>query len=76
VSAREVLALSLERGVAFVPGGAFFPNGGRENTLRLNFSNMPPARIEVGVKRLAEAVAFEIARHESETAAEAAPASA
>jgi DNA-binding transcriptional MocR family regulator len=38
--------------VAFVPGGSFFPNGGHENTMRLNFSNMPEERIEEGVRRI------------------------
>jgi 2-aminoadipate transaminase len=52
LNAREVLAACLERDVAFVPGGSFFPNGGHENTLRLNFSNMPEGRIEEGVRRL------------------------
>jgi len=53
VNAREVLARSLERQVAFVPGGSFFPNGGHENTLRLNYSNMPEERIREGITRLA-----------------------
>ncbi len=53
VDARELLRACIERNVAFVPGGAFFPNGGHENTMRLNFSNMPPDRIEEGVQRLA-----------------------
>jgi DNA-binding transcriptional MocR family regulator len=53
VSARDVLAQSLERQVAFVPGGSFFPNGGHENTLRLNYSNMPEERIREGIERLA-----------------------
>jgi 2-aminoadipate transaminase len=52
VSAREALARALERNVAFVPGGSFFPNGGHENTLRLNFSNMPEERITEGITRL------------------------
>jgi 2-aminoadipate transaminase len=52
VSAREALVLALERNVAFVPGGSFFPNGGHENTLRLNFSNMPEDRIAEGIARL------------------------
>ncbi len=52
VSAREALVRALEKDVAFVPGGSFFPNGGHENTLRLNFSNMPEPRIEEGIARL------------------------
>jgi DNA-binding transcriptional MocR family regulator len=39
--------------VAFVPGGAFYPNGGHENTFRLNFSAMSPERIREGIERLA-----------------------
>jgi 2-aminoadipate transaminase len=52
VDAREALARALERNVAFVPGGSFFPNGGHENTMRLNFSNMPEERIAEGITRL------------------------
>ena len=46
----------LENNVAYVPGGSFFPNGGKENTFRLNYSNMPDEKIVEGVKRLAEAL--------------------
>lgn len=53
VNARDVLEKCLERNVAFVPGGSFFPNGGKENTFRINFSNMPEDRITEGLKRLA-----------------------
>lgn len=53
INAREVLEKSLEENIAFVPGGgSFFPNGGHENTFRINFSNMPEARIEEGLQRL------------------------
>ena len=54
VNAREVLERALRKNVAFVPGGSFFPNGGRENTLRLNYSNMPEERIADGMRRLGE----------------------
>jgi 2-aminoadipate transaminase len=54
VNAREVLEKSLEKNVAFVPGGSFFPNGGKENTFRINFSNMPEERIIEGIKCLGE----------------------
>jgi 2-aminoadipate transaminase len=52
VNARDVLEKCLERDVAFVPGGSFFPNGGKENTLRINFSNMPEDRIVEGLARI------------------------
>ncbi len=54
VNARDVLIKSLDEQVAFVPGGSFFPNGGHENTMRLNFSNMPEDRIVEGMQRLAK----------------------
>lgn len=52
INARDVLVRSLEKNVAFVPGGSFFPNGGRENTMRINFSNMPEEKIVEGLKCL------------------------
>ena len=54
VNARDVLIKSLEKNVAFVPGGSFFPNGGKENTFRINFSNMPEDRIVEGLNILAK----------------------
>ncbi len=56
LDARALLERCLEHDVAFVPNGSFFPNGGHENTLRLNFSNMPEPRIDEGVRRLAAAL--------------------
>lgn len=56
MNARELAVKALEKNVAFVPGGSFFPNGGSENTLRINYSNMPEDRIVEGVKRLADAI--------------------
>ncbi|SHJ93663.1 aminotransferase-like domain-containing protein [Paramaledivibacter caminithermalis] len=56
INARELLKKALERNVAFVPGGAFFPNGGNENTMRINYSNMPEERIVEGIKILGEVI--------------------
>ena len=56
VDARRLLRISLDRGVAFVPGDSFFPNTQRKNTMRLNFSNMPEQRIIEGISRLATAI--------------------
>ena len=42
--------------VAFVPGAAFYPCGGGEETMRLNFSYAPPDVIEEGIKRLARVI--------------------
>ena len=56
LDARRIMEKCLENNVAYVPGGSFFPNGGKENTFRLNYSNMPDEKIVEGVKRLAEAL--------------------
>jgi 2-aminoadipate transaminase len=53
----ELFQLAIEQGVAFVPGPAFHASGGGENTMRLNFSNSDPTRIEDGIRRLASALA-------------------
>jgi 2-aminoadipate transaminase len=55
VNTRELFKKALEKKVAFVPGDAFFPNGGGENTARLNFSYPPLDKLREGIKRLAEA---------------------
>jgi len=54
INARDVLEKCLEKDVAFVPGGSFFPNGGKENTFRINFSNMPEDRIIDGLNRIGD----------------------
>jgi len=54
INARDVLVKCLEKNVAYVPGGSFFPNSGKENTFRINFSNMPEDRIVEGLERLAD----------------------
>lgn len=64
LSARTLLDECVRQNVAFVPGGAFYPNGDHENTLRLNYSNMPVERIREGVRRLAAALEREMARAE------------
>ncbi|MEZ4387749.1 MAG: PLP-dependent aminotransferase family protein [Candidatus Krumholzibacteriia bacterium] len=56
LNGRDLLERCLAQHVAFVPGGAFFPNGGRENTARINFSCMPPERIEEGSHRLCRVI--------------------
>jgi len=53
LDARELLPEALRRGVAFVPGEEFHLNGEGKETMRLNFSNSSPDRIDQGIKRLA-----------------------
>lgn len=56
INARELLKKSLANNVAFVPGGAFFPNGGHENTIRLNYSYSTDETIVEGISRLGEVI--------------------
>lgn len=54
VDSAELLEEALQHDVAFVPGRACFPDGAGRETLRLNFSFLPPPRIEEGIRRLGE----------------------
>ena len=56
LNARELLERCIEHNVAFVPGGAFFPNSSRENTLRINFSYMDEGLIERGLTTMGEVI--------------------
>jgi 2-aminoadipate transaminase len=58
----DVLKTAINRKVAFVPGGAFHPRGGGQNTMRLNFSNATPEKIVEGISRLAGVLKEEIFR--------------
>jgi len=60
INGRKLLEKAQEQKVAFVPGGCFFPNGGHENSIRLNFSNMPEEKIVEGMKRLANILREEL----------------
>ncbi len=62
VSGEELLPAALTAKVAFVPGAPMFPNGGGENTLRLNFSNATPAQIRAGIARLGRVLAQRLGR--------------
>ena len=53
---KEILALAIAENVAFVPGSYFYPNGGGENSMRLNFSYAKPEMIDVGVQRLGKVI--------------------
>ncbi|MGA9532986.1 MAG: PLP-dependent aminotransferase family protein [Anaerolineales bacterium] len=67
INSERLVERALERGVAFVPGTAFYADG--EDGLgcgRLNFSCSPPDQIEEGIRRLAAVLEEEMARlHET-----------
>ena len=48
----ELFPKAVEEKVAYVPGTPFYPIGGPNNTMRLNFSATNPERIREGVRRL------------------------
>lgn len=54
INATECFQEAVERGVAFVPGTYFYPNGGHDNTFRLNFSNSTLEQIHTGMDILRE----------------------
>ncbi len=56
MNAKDLQMKCLDKKVAFVPGGGFFPNGGHENTLRMNYSCMPEEKITEGIKRIGEVI--------------------
>ena len=56
INARELAIKAIEKKVAFVPGGSFFPNGGNENTMRINYSNMNEEKIVLGITRLGQTI--------------------
>jgi 2-aminoadipate transaminase len=60
----EVLKQAIKEKVAFVPGMSFFPNGGGENTMRLNFSYASPEKIQAGIMRLGSVIERSIAEYE------------
>jgi len=53
-SSMKLVDAAIARKVAFVPGRPFYVDGSGDNTLRLNFSNADPERIEEGIKRLGD----------------------
>lgn len=56
LSAMALFEAAKAHDVVFVPGQPFYTDGGGQDTLRLNFSNTDEAKIEEGMKRLAQAL--------------------
>ena len=52
VDERDVFRAGLQKQVAFVPGNAFYANGGPHNHIRLSFSTSSDEEILEGIKRL------------------------
>ena len=56
IDAALLLKQAIRQDIAFVPGGAFFPDGSGRNTLRLSFSLSDEAQIEVGIFKLCDLI--------------------
>lgn len=54
MDATALLPQAVERGMAYVPGAAFFADQAKANTLRLSFVTVPPEQIDQGVALLAQ----------------------
>jgi 2-aminoadipate transaminase len=60
-----LLTEALKEKVAFVPGAPFFPLGGGERTMRLNFSYAAPDVIEEGIGRLGAVIRRQLGTNSS-----------
>jgi len=56
LDAQDLFNDAVAEKVAFVPGTSFFAEGGGHNTMRLNFSNACPEKINEGIARLGTVV--------------------
>lgn len=65
INTRELASKALEKKVAFVPGSGFFPNGGNNCCMRLNYSCMPDDKIVEGIHRLADVIKDALSEHKA-----------
>ena len=56
IDTKAMALQALEKKVAYVPGEGFFPNGGNDHCMRMNYSKEPDDRTVEGVKALAEVI--------------------
>ena len=62
IDTRELLLDAIQEKVAFVPGQGFHPDSTGTNTMRLNFSNVPPDQLREGIRRLGRAIQRRLAQ--------------
>ncbi|ASJ07602.1 aminotransferase-like domain-containing protein [Thermococcus pacificus] len=60
IDTKLMMEKAVSKGVAYVPGEAFFVHRDVKNTMRLNFTYVPEEKIHEGIKRLAEVIDEEI----------------
>jgi 2-aminoadipate transaminase len=71
---KALLAEAVEKGVTFVPGSDFYPDGRGSNCIRLAFCYESPERIDEGVRRLAEVLEDKLELYRAFVTAGAVPA--
>ncbi|AFK21876.1 PLP-dependent aminotransferase family protein [Pyrococcus sp. ST04] len=60
IDTKVMLEKAISKGVAYVPGEAFYAHRDVKNTMRLNFTYVDEEQIREGVKRLAETIKEEL----------------
>jgi DNA-binding transcriptional MocR family regulator len=66
LKARRLMAEAARQSVALVPGEVFYPDGGGQEEMRLNFGCPPVALIEEGIQRLGVALTTLMRRRKRE----------
>ena len=56
INTKDMALQALEKKVAYVPGAGFFPNGGNDSCMRLNYSCMPDDKIVIGIEKLGNVI--------------------
>ena len=56
INTKDMALQALEKKVAYVPGAGFFPNGGNDSCMRLNYSCMPDEKIVEGIEKLGSVI--------------------
>lgn len=65
IDTKEMLADAINRGVAYVPGGAFFTDGSGRNFMRLAFCFVDADKIDQAVKQLGKVIKKQIELYNS-----------
>jgi len=60
IDSKKMLERAIKKGVAYVPGEAFYAHRDVKNTMRLNFTYVDEDKIMEGIKRLAETIKEEL----------------
>ena len=66
MNTRRMFKYAIKEKVAYVTGTPFYPNGGGENCMRLNFTHPEDDLIPVGVERLANVLKKELVRQKED----------